>query len=106
MNRTIDRLKLIFLGVFAFACVGVAVYHIGWVWPAQKCESKGDWFDWQGRVCAHPVLLSDLTGRTLTERQADAAKEKAAAAQAAKPQAGAPAKSEAQPEAKPAAKPL
>ena len=74
MNRTIDRLKLIFLGIFAFACAGVAVYHIGWVWPAQKCESKGDWFDWQGRVCAHPVLISDITGRTVEERQAEAAK--------------------------------
>jgi hypothetical protein len=80
MNRTIDRLKLIFLAVFAVACVGVGVYHIGWVWPAHECESKGDWFDWQGRVCAHPVLLSDLTGRTLSERKADAEKAKAAAA--------------------------
>lgn len=101
MNRTIDRLKLIFLGVFAVCCVGVAVYQFGWEIPRKQCEARRDWWDWRTRVCAHPVLLSDITGRTTEEVLADKAKReaaaKAASAAAAKP---APA-----PVAAPAAKP-
>ncbi|MFN3520890.1 MAG: hypothetical protein ACK4YQ_01480 [Phenylobacterium sp.] len=84
MNRTINRLKLIFVAIFAVSCVGVLVYHVGWEWPRQKCEAKGDWWDWQGRTCAHPILISDITGRTMEEVQAEkAAAAKAAAAKAA-----------------------
>lgn len=90
MNRTIDRLKLIFVGVFALACVGVLVYHVGWEWPRQKCEARGDWWDWRGRTCAHPVLISDITGRTIEEIQAEKA-EAAAKAKAAQAPAAAPA---------------
>lgn len=86
MNPTIHRLKLIFLAIFAVGCVGVAVYQFGWVIPARKCEAQGNWFDWQGRVCARPVLISDITGRTIPERHAEAAK----AAAAAPPAGGSP----------------
>jgi hypothetical protein len=85
MNRTIDRLKLIFLGLFAFLSAGVFVYHIGWVWPGQKCEEAGDWWDWRTRTCAHPILISDITGRVIKDKdtrqaaQADAAKARKAA---------------------------
>ncbi|WP_374573584.1 hypothetical protein [Phenylobacterium sp.] len=97
MNRTINQLKLIFLGVFALGCVGVLVYTFGWQLPAQRCEAKKDWWDWRTRTCAHPVLLSDITGRTTEEVLAEkAAKAKAAADQAAKekaaPAGAAPAK--------------
>lgn len=33
MNRTIDRLKLIFLGLFAILSAGALAYHVFWVWP-------------------------------------------------------------------------
>lgn len=80
MNRTIDRLKLIFLGVFAAACVAVLVYHVGWEWPRQRCEAQKNWWDGSTRTCAHPVLLSDITGRTTEEVLAEkAAREKAKA---------------------------
>ena len=36
MNRTIDRLKLIFLALFGFGTVCVFVYHAFWVWPGQR----------------------------------------------------------------------
>lgn len=89
MNPTIHRLKLIFLAIFAVGCVGVAVYQFGWVIPARKCEAQGNWFDWQGRVCARPVLISDITGRTIPERQAEAAKAAQAASGAGQPGASA-----------------
>lgn len=97
MNRTIDRLKLIFLGVFAVCCVAVAVYQFGYEIPRQRCEAHRDWWDWRERTCAHPVLLSDITGRTteevLAEKAAKAAEAKAAQAKAAeaKPAQTAPA---------------
>jgi len=74
----INRLKLLFLGVFALSSAGVFVYHAVWVWPRQACEAKGDWWDWRGRTCAHPVLISDITGRPIKEKR-DAAKAAATA---------------------------
>lgn len=84
MNRTIDRLKLIFLGVFAVCCAGVAIYQFGWEIPRKQCEARRDWWDWRTRVCAHPVLLSDITGRTTEDVLAEKAKKAAEAAAAAK----------------------
>jgi hypothetical protein len=97
MNRTIDRLKLIFLAAFAILSAGAFVYHIGWVWPGQKCEAAGDWWDWRSRTCARPILISDITGRVIkddTTRQAakaDAAKARASGGDLARPAAAEPA---------------
>jgi hypothetical protein len=63
MNRTIDRLKLIFLVIFAVCCVIIWTYHALYVWPRDRCEAKGDWWDPQDRVCAVPVPISILIGR-------------------------------------------
>lgn len=63
MNPTIDRLKLIFLGVFAVACVALWAYQILYVWPAKKCEAGGQWWDRDRRVCAQPIYIPDITGR-------------------------------------------
>jgi len=84
MNRTIDRLKLIFLGLFAVMSAGVFVYHVFWVWPGDKCEAAGDWWDGRTRTCAKPILISDITGRVIK----DEATRKAAKADAAKSRAG------------------
>ena len=84
MNRTIDRLKLIFLAAFAILSAGAFVYHIGWVWPGQKCEAAGDWWDGRSRTCASPVLISDITGRVIkNDETRNAAKADAAKARAA-----------------------
>ena len=84
MNRTIKRLMLIFVSAFALSVVAVVVYQVGWVIPGQACESKGDWWDWRGRTCAHPVLISDITGRVINnDDQRKAAKENAAKVKAA-----------------------
>ncbi len=84
MNRTIDRLKLIFVGLFAVLSVGALVYHIGWVWPGQKCEAAGDWWDWRSRTCARPILISDITGRVIKDDASRAAAEEEAAKARAK----------------------
>jgi len=63
VSRLIDRLKLIFLGLFALGAAGVWAYHLLWVWPEQRCEGRGDWWDGKTRTCAKPIPLYVLTGR-------------------------------------------
>lgn len=72
MNPTIERLKLIFLGVFALLVVGVAVWTFGWAIPEKNCKEARKWWDPGQRVCAQPVLISDITGRTIQDKQAEA----------------------------------
>lgn len=67
MNKAIDRLKLIFLGVFAAVNVGILIWTVGWVWPEQRCGQAHKWWDPYSRVCAQPVLTSDFTGRMITD---------------------------------------
>ena len=66
MNPTIERLKLIFLGVFAVANLGILVWTFGWAMPEQKCIEGHKWWDPYSRVCAQPILTSDITGRMIT----------------------------------------
>ncbi len=77
MNRTIDRLKLIFLGIFAVANVGILAWTLGWELPAQKCSEAHKWWDGHERVCATPLLTSDITGRMITDPNARMAAMKA-----------------------------
>jgi len=72
MNPTIERLKLIFLGIFAVANVGVLVWQLGWAWPEEKCTQARKWWDGSQRVCAQPILISDITGRVIADPKARA----------------------------------
>ena len=72
MNPTIDRLKVIFLGIFAVANLGILVWTVGWAWPEERCLGNHKWWDPTARVCAQPVLTSDITGRMITDPQARA----------------------------------
>jgi len=73
MNPNIERLKLIFIGVFGVLVVAVAVWQIVWIFPEKRCEKVHKWWDNGERVCATPVLVSDITGRTLQDKEAEAA---------------------------------
>lgn len=70
MNRIINRLKVIFLTIFAVLTAGVGVYQFGWAIPAKQCEERNDWWDWRTRTCAHPIPISDITGRIIDTPQA------------------------------------
>jgi hypothetical protein len=72
MNPTIERLKLIFLGIFAVANVGILVWQLGWAWPEEKCTDARKWWDGAQRVCAQPILISDITGRVIADPKARA----------------------------------
>ena len=72
MNTNVERLMLIFLGVFVLSIGGVATYWFGWEVPKRQCESAHKWWDGGQRVCATPVLISDITGRTIQDKDAEA----------------------------------
>ena len=72
MNKTIDRLKVIFLGIFAVANLGILVWTVGWAWPEERCVGQHKWWDGAARVCAQPILTSDVTGRMITDSKARA----------------------------------
>jgi len=65
MNRTLERLKLIFLITFAVLIIAMLIWQVGWVAPRQACEGERKWWDNSQRVCAQPVLISDITGRVI-----------------------------------------
>jgi hypothetical protein len=78
MNPNIERLKLIFLALFVIGAIGVGVWQVGWVIPRNKCEKEQHkWWDPAERVCAQPVLVSDITGRVITDEKALAEAKKA-----------------------------
>lgn len=95
MNATIDRIKLIFLGLFVVACGAVFAYHYFYVWPKQRCEAHGDWWDDRDRVCAVPMPIWTFTHRLPGEPAGPGKPPPAAAKSAAKSAPG--------PAAKPAA---
>jgi hypothetical protein len=77
MNPNIERLKLIFLGVFVALAVAVIVWQVGWIAPGKRCGEAHKWWDPGERVCAQPVLISDITGRVITDEKALAEAKKA-----------------------------
>ncbi|MDR3513984.1 MAG: hypothetical protein P4L73_20290 [Caulobacteraceae bacterium] len=88
MNATIDRIKLTFLGLFVAACAAIFGYHYFYVWPKQRCEAHGDWWDDEDRVCAVPMPIWSFTHRMPGEAKAPApaaAKPKAPQALKAQP---------------------
>jgi hypothetical protein len=103
MNPVIDRLKLIFVGVFLVINIALAVWEFGWELPKEHCEKAHKWWDNAERVCGTPILTSDITGRMIDNPQAKveamqaigrpvpASLEKAAAAQAPAPKPTPPA---------------
>lgn len=63
MNASINRLKIIFMGIFAVAVVAIWTYELLWVWPAKDCAKAGGEWDGGERICATPIYIPDRTGR-------------------------------------------
>jgi hypothetical protein len=72
IGRTYNRLKWIFVGIFAVANVGILVWTLGWARPQEKCVGEHRWWDGSTRVCATPILTSDITGRIIADPKARA----------------------------------
>jgi hypothetical protein len=72
MNKTYERLKWIFVGIFAVANLGILVWTLGWARPEENCVGAHKWWDGASRVCAQPILTSDITGRVISDPRARA----------------------------------
>ena len=66
MGRYIALATLFCGALFVVGCAGVFAYQVFWHAPAQRCEDSGRWWWAEGRYCATPVLIEDLTGRPTT----------------------------------------
>ena len=75
MKLTIERQTKIIFGVFVATTLTIFMIHIVWIWPGQRCEESGKWWDWRTRECAQPIALSSITGRIIrTDAARNAAK--------------------------------
>ena len=68
MNPNIERLKLLFIGLFVVAAIGVGVWQFWWVMPAQKCEKEQKFSpDFLKRVSgANPVRVPRRGGNSVS----------------------------------------
>ena len=65
MNRTINRLTIIFLGLFLVCSAGVFAYHYMWVWPKARCEARGGAWAGKWMKCGTIYSIETLTRRPL-----------------------------------------
>jgi hypothetical protein len=66
MNASINRLKVIFIGIFFVSVVAIWGYELIWVWPGKDCAKAGGWWDNGKRICALPLYIPNLTGRPVS----------------------------------------
>jgi len=63
MLRLFSRLHFAYLGLFLIACGGIFAYQALYVWPIERCEAQGLWWDPQDHICATPIPIWRITGR-------------------------------------------
>ena len=63
MNKTFDRLRIIFFGLFLLGTTAAGVYQVLWLKPERECLSRGNWWDGRKRTCAVPIDITAITGR-------------------------------------------
>ena len=63
MKSSIDRIKWTFFVVFLLACGAILFYHARYVWPRDRCEAHGGWWDERDTECATPMPIWVFTGR-------------------------------------------
>ncbi|HZV84285.1 MAG TPA: hypothetical protein VFF48_04785 [Brevundimonas sp.] len=70
------RLSVLFLSAFAVLTGGMFAYDAIVVAPGDRCEAQGMWWDAQGRECAKPISIAEITGRPLPGARALASEQK------------------------------
>jgi hypothetical protein len=73
---TMKRLSVLFLATFAVLLAGMFAYESLVVAPGDRCEADGKWWDPQGRECAQPISIAEITGRPNPGERAAASAEK------------------------------
>jgi len=64
MLRIFTRVQLTYLGIFVLISAGLWAYEAIFVWPAQKCEAAGAWWNPRDHECDTPLEIWRFTGRT------------------------------------------
>lgn len=74
MNRflTFRRLGVLFLGMFVMLSLGAVAWQHYWLEPGKRCEESGRWWDPDGRTCAQPLSIAEITGRPIGQSRAEA----------------------------------
>ena len=80
MNPTINRLKILFLALFAIGALAIGAYQIFYVLPAQKCDDRKGWFDPKTRGCGTVLYIPSITGRPAGMSRKDWSEQQAARA--------------------------
>lgn len=73
---TMKRLSILFLATFAVLVGVMFAYDRLVVAPGDRCEAGGKWWDPEGKVCAQPISIAELTGRPNPGERAAASAEK------------------------------
>jgi hypothetical protein len=73
---TMKRLSILFLSIFAVLLAGMFAYERLVVAPGDRCEAGGGWWDPEGKVCARPISIAEITGRPNPGERAAASAEK------------------------------
>lgn len=60
---TMKRLSTLFLGLFGVLVAGAFAYEALWAEPGERCEARGQWWADEGRICAQPISIAEITGR-------------------------------------------
>jgi len=74
MNRWIANTKYVVFAFFLIASLSATAYQWWYVWPAEKCDQAGSWWDAQDHQCLVPMLIWRITGRLPTPHPAGPAK--------------------------------
>lgn len=69
---TMKRLSILFLSTFAVLIAGMFAYDALVIAPGDRCEAAGKWWDAEGRECAQPISIAEITGRPLPGQRAAA----------------------------------
>ena len=65
MDKLINRLRIVFLVLFALGAGASWGYQLFWAKPRKECEAGGRWWSNRQRVCAYPIDITQITGRPL-----------------------------------------
>jgi hypothetical protein len=66
MRRWFTTAHLAALALFLAVSAGLVGYQILYVWPAQRCEQAGAWWDARDHECLTPIPIERFTGRNFS----------------------------------------
>ena len=61
MERWFTTAKLVVLTMFLAVTAGMVGYQMLYVWPAERCEKQGAWWDQRDRECLTPIPIKRFT---------------------------------------------